>query len=900
MNRLINDVCPHYPHGVPDGHVCDAKIVLVGEAGGEREDETGLPFQGMAGQHLDKLLASVGIKRRELYITNVLPYRPNLKNDIKLVPRAEIARASGELIDRIRSRFSGSHPNVVVPTGGTALYALTGKTGIQKWRGSILEADMLWAGQKSIAVLHPAFLLRTPGLVKTCIADWTRIRSDSQFRDLRLPQWDHTIYPTQAELEDFYDEAVAHPDWKMAVDIETTRGDFHIICVGFCIDGCRSITILWRDREWIRALCELPNVKVLQNGFFDYCHLHRHGIDLVNYTDDIACKFHCLDPNAGPNTKGKGDADGGERSRIKAYSLAYMASIFTREPYWKDEAKDESDGTTFIDNDEWRKGFMRYNGKDVVSTHVINSELDNRLRAVGRLDTYYTLYASLFNPLIDLMLRGVRTNVREAEAKRNELLTAQHESLAAAEQIAGRPLHSIHTGAQWYECEKCHTKTGGKIRHKTAVCPKGGVTRSLPCVVKEGSSISGDMLKEYLYGSKKSGGLGLTARRKKGSVTADEAALRSLRLSFPDICGEVVGKILEFRRQEKLATFVSEGVIGPDGRIHSQYKQLVLTGRLSSSAAPDGTGANLQNTDATLMYLLRPDRGRVFLFADESQAEDRVVKALTGVPHLVEEARSDPSEFDTHTTFASRLFSFLLGRQIDAVKGGPNGVSPEQRYLSKRGRHGYNYGLGPVKLAEIIAKEGPKVGVTRVVTIKECEEILKAIGNITPEIDTHYHRWIRDILRSSGILALSWGTQVDYSNEYRFAQFSEQRETIFRAGYSFIPQGEVGRLVNQWGIIPVSEELDDKATLNLQRHDEGVWSVAVEDLYEVATFVRDHLERPRVYTLGSGYPRTELIIPVEFAVGLNAGKDGRLEWKRLPDQMTFERQVDEWLTKSLS
>lgn len=866
----------------------------MGEAAGEREAETGLPFVGSAGVLLDKTLGAVGLSRREIYVTNVLDFRPNLKNDIKLVSREVINDYAEKLIARIRDRFSLHRPNVVVPVGGTSLYALTGRSGIQKWRGSILEANVLFAGQKVIPTLHPAGILRTPGLIKTSLADWKRVREDSRFPDLRLPEWEHIISPSEDQIQWAYELARSHPEWPMAIDIETGR-DFGIICVGFCVDGATSITLMWSsDHDWIKAFCNLSNEKVLQNGFFDYYHLHRHGVVIRNFTRDISCMFHCLDPNAGPNTKGKGNADGMERSRIKAYSLAYMASLFTREPYWKDEAKEESEGTVVHSSEEWWRIFLTYNGKDCVSTRKINDELESRLRAVGRWETYQRLYADLFPSLIALMLRGVAVDVPAAEAERVRLEGEKSSLLATVQKLAGRPLHAVKTGAQWYSCSTCSG------RHKTANCPKGGTTRPIAQVVTEGKSISTIKLKEYLYGSRTSGGLGLPERRKKGKATTDESALRSLRLTYPDRCGEVIGKILEFRRAEKLASFVSGGVVGADGRIHSQYKMLVQTGRLSSSAAPDGTGANLQNTDATLMYLLKPDSGRVFLRADLSQAEDRVVKALTGVAYLIEEARSRPENFDTHTEFAAKLFTILLGHTVRAikVKVGEDGVTSERRYMGKRGRHARNYGMTAKKMAEIIAKDGPKVGISRVVTIAECEAILKAIDQITPEVGTHFQRPIRDLVRTVGTLTNSWGASIDFGTEYSFAGHSDQREDVFRKAYAFIPQSEVGRLMNQWGIIPVDREFGPEyAALNLQRHDEGVWSVEQENLFDVAQFVRETLERPRIYTLGTGYSKTELIIPVEFAVGINGGKKQMIEWKCLPNRKTFDEQVREFLAK---
>ena len=59
----------------------DAKIVFIGEAPGKKEDETGVPFVGAAGKFLAEMLASIGMKREDIYITNIVKYRPPENRD---------------------------------------------------------------------------------------------------------------------------------------------------------------------------------------------------------------------------------------------------------------------------------------------------------------------------------------------------------------------------------------------------------------------------------------------------------------------------------------------------------------------------------------------------------------------------------------------------------------------------------------------------------------------------------------------------------------------------------------------------------------------------------------------------------------------------------------------------
>jgi len=82
---IKNNICPNLAETATnlvmgDGSV-DAQIVIIGEAPGKREDELGLPFMGAAGKFLDEMLASVNINRNDVFITNIVKYRPPKNRD---------------------------------------------------------------------------------------------------------------------------------------------------------------------------------------------------------------------------------------------------------------------------------------------------------------------------------------------------------------------------------------------------------------------------------------------------------------------------------------------------------------------------------------------------------------------------------------------------------------------------------------------------------------------------------------------------------------------------------------------------------------------------------------------------------------------------------------------------
>jgi uracil-DNA glycosylase len=134
----------------------NAEIMIVGEAPGADEDRQGRPFVGRAGQLLDKMLATIGLDRRHVYIANVVPWRPPGN-------RTPTPLETSACLPFMRRQIELVHPKILVCLGAAATQTLLGvKEGIMRIRGRWYEYDM--AGKKipAIVMLHPAYLLRQP------------------------------------------------------------------------------------------------------------------------------------------------------------------------------------------------------------------------------------------------------------------------------------------------------------------------------------------------------------------------------------------------------------------------------------------------------------------------------------------------------------------------------------------------------------------------------------------------------------------------------------------------------------------------------------------------------------------------------------------------------------------
>ncbi|HEY9740340.1 MAG TPA: uracil-DNA glycosylase [Coleofasciculaceae cyanobacterium] len=130
-----------------------APIMIIGEAPGQNEDETGLPFVGKAGQLLEKILAAVKLDtEQDVYIANMNKCRPPGN---RIPTSDEIAACKPYLLEQIRL----VDPKIILLTGATAVKGVTGdKRGITKIRGTWIE----WEGRLCMPILHPAYLLRNP------------------------------------------------------------------------------------------------------------------------------------------------------------------------------------------------------------------------------------------------------------------------------------------------------------------------------------------------------------------------------------------------------------------------------------------------------------------------------------------------------------------------------------------------------------------------------------------------------------------------------------------------------------------------------------------------------------------------------------------------------------------
>ncbi len=147
----------------------EARVMLIGEAPGKDEDAQGSPFVGRAGRLLDRMLSAIELTEEDCYITNLVFWRPPGNR----TPSPEEVQVCEPFLERQIELLS---PEVLVFLGNAAAKQLTGATeGIMKLRGKWLTYPRA-PELKSIATLHPAYLLRNPIAKRLAWRDLLAIR----------------------------------------------------------------------------------------------------------------------------------------------------------------------------------------------------------------------------------------------------------------------------------------------------------------------------------------------------------------------------------------------------------------------------------------------------------------------------------------------------------------------------------------------------------------------------------------------------------------------------------------------------------------------------------------------------------------------------------------------------
>ena len=165
---LANNVCPELAAGATqlvfgEGNP-DADIVLIGEAPGKKEDEMGVPFVGASGQFLNDMLQSISLNRNQIYITNIVKYRPPGNRD-------PLPQEKDAFLAYLERQLDVIQPLLVVTLGRHSTNVFLPNLQISQIHGQPKRKD----GRVYLPLYHPAAALYNGGMRQTLLDDFSRI-----------------------------------------------------------------------------------------------------------------------------------------------------------------------------------------------------------------------------------------------------------------------------------------------------------------------------------------------------------------------------------------------------------------------------------------------------------------------------------------------------------------------------------------------------------------------------------------------------------------------------------------------------------------------------------------------------------------------------------------------------
>lgn len=555
-----------YEDGSPTARIC-----LIGEAPGRVEQVLQRPFVGPSGKLLESCLHASDIARSECRILNVFETPVHKPADsgklfdrsggtLLWTPTKGLTDAGIVASQPFRERLAASTANVLVPLGGTALSAVLGAPRpISKWRGSILVNEI---GRKLVPSLHPAAILRGEFHNRfLLISDLQKARAESLTPTYTPTQRRMIIDPSHADCIAFLDRCLTAP--AVNTDIELLNGQ--VDCFSLAISPTEAISIpivetgfehRWSAREeleiWRRyaAILASPHItKINTNITFDVATLLQlNGFTIRGRLEDPQVAHSVMYP-----------------ALLK--SLALMCSLYTDQPYYKDQGELHDSYTVDDFARRWN-----YSALDSAISLECWQKLEPMLDANDYRRTY-EMTMRLIPSLVYMMVNGMRVDIDEMKATRTRVEADLAVKLTQLQTAFARP---IITEAP-----------------KTAAAKRAAVG-SLN--INSSQQVMGYFYKEK--GLKPYLGAG-------GKPTVDDRALARIvrRAGLPE-----AKLVQEYRGLAKvLSTFLDMGY-GADSRMRCSYNARgTWTGRLSSSQTVFGEGGNQQNL---------PDEARNFLVSD--------------------------------------------------------------------------------------------------------------------------------------------------------------------------------------------------------------------------------------------------------------------------------------------
>lgn len=575
-----------------------SKIFIVGEAPGQREDDSGIPFVGKAGRLLDAILLQAGLSRDKAYISNAVHCRPP---DNRKPTLDEIRSCRPYLTKEIAI----IKPSIIITLGDTAIKGMfnSNTISISKARGQVLTLEE-FPNVKIIATYHPAYALRRPEAAKWIFADIKNGLSliENETPDEKLNYVEITKDTINSAYEDLMKTG------EIVVDVETNGLDMfdpklELLMIGFCNREGKAYIVMHDDhfsRIFTQKIFDNAKLIIGHNIKFDLKWLFSRGFTYKGPIFDTMIALHLLDENY-PEHGLKHLA----RTELGTFGQQLIAYEQKIKEHWKNKTEPTPD--------EW----IQYNGGDVDATFRLFKKFSWGLEKDGLKDLMVQ-EMKVLKVLVYMEMFGLKV----CPDKHKELKKVYEKLILTKEAEVKRVLGDINLNSPG--------QLGNKLYDDLGFIP----------------------VKETPGGTRSVDEASLLELQKSCRNKVQKRAIESL-MEFRG-CQKIYSVYVD--------GLVTKGHIKADGKIHCNYKMLTVTGRLSCSdpnlqniKRNEDEDMNNQTgkMNVKLMFVSSFPNGRL-ISGDYSQAELRILAHAAKDTNLI---KAFESERDIHTEVATKVFN---------------------------------------------------------------------------------------------------------------------------------------------------------------------------------------------------------------------------------------------------
>lgn len=803
----------------------NTKLAIVGDFPNQTDDKQGGHFLGASGELLDRIFAELGHSnwRNEFWLTYVYRYRPPF-NDVKQI---ETVCDKNEELQRFYTEILEINPNCILAIGQSAFEVCTGLNKLLTYRGSILSSQV--SDAKVVSTIHPGHLVRasdesedhdeSKGLFsyvwKWVLAnDIKRAIKESKTLGYDLPRRSLHIARNSVDVSRFIDRGFKSSD-RVFADIETIESTVPG-CISLAYNEHEAISIplfnkinryqlstiptcdlafIWQKLDWLFRNKPVGG----QNFKFDQAKMEMLGFRFKGLKTDTSLKAHTINPE------------------IPKIGLAFLASIWTREPYYKDEGKEFIFGKHDIDR------WFLYNAKDSAVDCEVDRVQEKELEILS--DTYHTDLKGFYYKYI--------TNL--------------HQLYFDMEKVG----FAIDEGAKNYLIAKYQTWSEHlQVQLDVAVG-------------RELNYNSPKQMKELIYEQMQIKPID------KEHGTNEDVISRLLKDKVNDPSKRaVLSNILEIRRVNKTLSTYLYAMPDFDGRMRTQIRIVgTETGRTSDSVLdvptrPCKIGFAFKtitkhgDIGSDIRTILIADPGYVIVNIDLSQAEARVVALLSNDTELLNAF----DKIDIHRRTAALVLltgKFNLSYEFDPTADIIGKDSPE-RFIGKKVRHAGNYNMQWREFMKNVISDCRRFHISFTISAFSSKQILERFHAASPNIINVFHRDVKDIIDTQRALINPFGRLRRF--------FDRPGNQLYKESFAYLPQSTVKDRLTQSAL----EIKCKKYPIRLvnEAHDSLTYLMPENEYKDICKEIKPIMEKEIDFS-NCSIKRGSLTIPCDFEIGQN-------------------------------